>query len=169
MIDHSRLLVRREGIVGEFLDELDFQIFPGGPQARFFDEVQRIISDPVVEIPGNDHTLRLLLWQNFGSKVVRVPLVVLGAADVERVKGDRDADGFGDTGIVRILSASDLSELGTFDPDLTQFDIDWNEFTIPLPGTAIGQSIIIEFKFTSDISADNFSGWSIDNVEINLQ
>ena len=81
----------------------------------------------------------------------------------------RDADGFGDTGIVRILSASDLSELGTFDPDLTQFDIDWNEFTIPLPGTAIGQSIIIEFKFTSDNSADNFSGWSIDNVEINLQ
>ena len=113
---------------------------------------------------------------NYGSNsdiVLRSPPIDLTAADpaeaILSFQQFRDADGFRDTGIVRILSASDLSELGTFDPDLTQFDIDWNEFSIPLPGTAIGQSIIIEFKFTSDDSADNFSGWSIDNVEINLQ
>ena len=81
----------------------------------------------------------------------------------------RDADGFGDTGSVRILRASDLSELGTIEPDLTQLDIGWNELSASLPGTAIGESIIIEFKFTSDNTADNFSGWSIDNLEINLQ
>ncbi|HBM77392.1 MAG TPA: hypothetical protein DD438_04725, partial [Verrucomicrobiales bacterium] len=81
----------------------------------------------------------------------------------------RDADGFGDTGSVRILRASDLSELGTIEPDLTQLDLGWNELSASLPGTAIGESIIIEFKFTSDNTADNFSGWSIDNLEINLQ
>ena len=81
----------------------------------------------------------------------------------------RDADGFGDTGTVRVLRSADLSELFTFDADLNSFDVEWTEFSALLPASAIGDSIIIEFQFISDDTADDFSGWSIDNVEINLE
>ncbi len=81
----------------------------------------------------------------------------------------RDAEIFGDIATVRIIRSSDLSELGTFDADLSQVDSDWTEFSAPLPAAAIGETIIIEFSFTSDETLDLFSGWSIDNVEINAQ
>ena len=62
-----------------------------------------------------------------------------------------------------------MSELVAFDADLNSFDVEWNEFSALLPASAIGESIIIEFQFISDDTADDFSGWSIDNVEINVE
>ena len=81
----------------------------------------------------------------------------------------RDADGFGDLFGIRVIRASDLSVLADIDPDSTVFDADWEPFSEILPASAIGEQIILEFWFTSDASADAFSGWSIDNVAIEIQ
>ena len=81
----------------------------------------------------------------------------------------RDADGFADVGTVRVLRSGDLSELSTLDADLTILDSNWTDFSALLPANVIGESIILEFQFTSGSGGDSFSGWSIDNVEINLE
>ena len=81
----------------------------------------------------------------------------------------RDADSFVDLFGVRILRASDLGLLGDIDPDSTVVDPDWESFSEILPASAVGEEIVLEFWFTSDASADAFSGWSIDNVEIDVQ
>lgn len=81
----------------------------------------------------------------------------------------RDADGFADVGTVRVLRSGDLSELSTLDADLTILDSNWTDFSALLPANVIGESIILEFQFTSGSGGDSFSGWSIDNVEINVQ
>lgn len=80
----------------------------------------------------------------------------------------RDGDGFGDLGTIRILKSSDFTELGTLNPDLLNIDVDWVQFSADLPAAALGESIIIEFSFTSDGSNDAFSGWSLDNVEVKI-
>ena len=81
----------------------------------------------------------------------------------------RDADGFGDLFGIRILRAGDLSILGEIDPDSTVFDPEWVPFSEVLPASAVGEEIILEFWFTSDASADAFSGWSIDNVAVEIE
>ena len=70
---------------------------------------------------------------------------------------------------MRVLRAGDLSELGTLDPDPIVFDADWEEFSGELPASAVGEEIILEFWFTSDATNDAFSGWSIDNVAVELR
>jgi len=79
----------------------------------------------------------------------------------------RDADGFGDIATVRFLKAEDGTLLG--DPaniDMTVFDTEWISIEIPVNDAALGETILIEFNFQSDSSADAFSGISIDNVSI---
>ena len=133
----------------------------------------------------NDKIQKLKIAQLFNFLVcVTIPRVTLTAAiaaPVIALTADgltqatlsfqqfRDADQFGDLGTVRILKSSDQSVLATFDPDLGIIDDEWTEFTTPLPANAIGEEIIVEFGFTSDSSDDDFSGWSIDNVEIAVE
>jgi hypothetical protein len=81
----------------------------------------------------------------------------------------RDADGFADIGTVRILKASDLSELQVIDPDVFALDVDFVSFSADLDPAVLGETIIIEFRYQSDNSADGFSGWTIDNVEVTLK
>ncbi|MAT45814.1 MAG: hypothetical protein CMO35_00105, partial [Verrucomicrobiaceae bacterium] len=79
----------------------------------------------------------------------------------------RDADGFADTAQVRFLRASDQVQLGAaVELDMTVFDVDWTTIEIPVDPAAIGETIILEFNFISDSSADAFSGLSIDDVSI---
>ncbi len=104
------------------------------------------LRSPVIDLSGGGLTQATLTFQQF-----------------------RDADTFGDFGTVRILRSADESELGTLDPDLTMVDNEWTQFSALLPDTALGESIILEFRFTSDNTPDSFSGWSIDNVEIAVQ
>lgn len=103
---------------------------------------------------------------------LRSPDIALTAAGISGAilsfEQFRDADGFADLGVIRILRSGDLTELGTIDPDLTLIDADWASFSVDLPAAAVGETIIIEFNFTSDVSVDDFSGWSIDNVEVGL-
>ena len=79
----------------------------------------------------------------------------------------RDADGFADIASVRFLRATDEVQLGdAVDIDMAIFDTDWTTIELPVDPAALGETIIIEFNFTSDSSPDAFSGLSIDDVSI---
>ena len=79
----------------------------------------------------------------------------------------RDADGFGDFARIRFLRASDQVQLGAdTEIDMTPIDQDWGTLGIPVVPEAIGETILIEWNFTSDSSPDAFSGLSIDNIEV---
>ena len=45
-------------------------------------------------------------------------------------------------------------------------DKDWVTLSIPVAPEAIGETILIEWNFTSDSGPDAFSGLSIDNIEV---
>ncbi len=82
-------------------------------------------------------------------------------------KAYRDADGFGDTAIVRFRRVADDVQLGPdHDLDMTVFDTDYTSIRVPVPVEAIGETVRIEFNFVSDSSPDAFSGLSIDNVVV---
>ena len=81
----------------------------------------------------------------------------------------RDADGVGDTASVRFLRGADLVAIGQeFILDMSVFDIDYEPIGLPVAPEAIGQSMVIEFQFSSDKSADSFSGLTIDNVRVQV-
>ena len=82
-------------------------------------------------------------------------------------KAFRDADGFGDSAVVRFLRAADFVQLGAETAlDMTIFDVDYTNLEVPVPAEALGENVIIEWNFVSDGSADNFSGLSIDDIEV---
>jgi len=77
----------------------------------------------------------------------------------------RDADGFGDAAVVRFLRASDLVQLGAEVPiGMDVFDVDWTTIRVSIVPEAIGETVLIEWNFTSDDTPDSFSGLSIDDV-----
>ena len=91
-----------------------------------------------------------------------------GVASAELTfKAFRDADGFGDSAVVRFLRSADLLQLGAETAlDMTVFDVDYTTLEVPVPTEALGENVIIEWNFVSDGSADNFSGLSIDDIEV---
>lgn len=80
-----------------------------------------------------------------------------------------DTEPENDIGTVRVLKASDHSQIG---PDLltfVDFFADWTAITpVELPVEALGQVIKIEFQFTSD-NATVFPGWYLDDVEVAVE
>ena len=73
-----------------------------------------------------------------------------------------------DHGQVRVLAADDLSELGVIDMNISGLDpVEWTEFSGEFPAAALGQEVILEFRFLSD-NDDSFdqSGWYIDDVAV---
>lgn len=77
-----------------------------------------------------------------------------------------------DVGTIRVLNANNLSEqLGA---DLTGVSglggigVDWITFSELLPAEALGQTIVLEFQFTSNSDANNFGGWYLDDVEVTI-
>ena len=103
---------------------------------------------------------------------LRSPIIDLsGVSEAElSFKVFRDADGFGDTAAVRFLRASDLVRLGEEVPiDMQVFDDDWRTLRLPVVPEAVGESMVIEWIFASDGSADSFSGLSIDDVLVSDQ
>jgi len=91
-----------------------------------------------------------------------------GVASAELTfKAFRDADGFGDSAVVRFLRAADLLQLGPETAlDMTEFDVDYTTLEVPVPAEAMGENVIIEWNFVSDGSADDFSGLTIDDIEV---
>jgi len=79
----------------------------------------------------------------------------------------RDADGFGDTAVVRFLRAVDNVQLGVdVAIDMSVFDTDYLTITIPVAAGALGETVLVEWNFVSDGSVDAFSGLSIDDVRV---
>ncbi len=91
-----------------------------------------------------------------------------GVASAELTfKAFRDADGFGDSAVVRFLRSADLLQLGAETAlDMTVFDPDYTTLEVPVPTEALGENVIIEWTFVSDGSADAFSGLTIDDIEV---
>ena len=88
-----------------------------------------------------------------------------GSCTVMRVSSGKV--GFADTAEVRFLRAADQVPLGApVALDMTAFGIDFETIEIPVDNAAIGETVIIEFNFVSDGSADAFSGLTIDNVSV---
>ncbi|MDP7494839.1 MAG: hypothetical protein QGI77_00320, partial [Roseibacillus sp.] len=105
-----------------------------------------------------------------GSNIsLRSPAIDLGAAGSAELVFSvfRDADGFGDTAVVRFRRASDLVQLGAETAiDMSVFDDDYESVSIPVVPEAIGENVVVEWNFVSDATADAFSGLTIDNIEI---
>ncbi|MEC9054818.1 MAG: hypothetical protein VX633_05900, partial [Verrucomicrobiota bacterium] len=79
----------------------------------------------------------------------------------------RDADGVADSAVVRFLRAADFLQLGAdADIEMEIFDSSYASLNIPVVPEAIGENVIIEWTFSSDGSADAFSGLTIDNIEV---
>ena len=65
------------------------------------------------------------------------------------------------------MRASDQVQLGgDTQIDMAPIDADWISLTIPVVPEAIGETVLIEWIFTSDSSLDAFSGLSIDDIEV---
>ena len=65
------------------------------------------------------------------------------------------------------MRSSDLAQLGTDQViDMTVIATQYDTLTIPVPALALGENVIIEWNFVSDTTPDNFSGLTIDNIEV---
>ncbi|NIP97080.1 MAG: hypothetical protein GWO24_28060 [Akkermansiaceae bacterium] len=72
-----------------------------------------------------------------------------------------------DFGTVTVLDAADDSELAVLEPALTDFSLDWEEVSFPLPAAAFGKTIRIEFRLSAD-DVSNYPGWYIDDVQVTI-
>ena len=68
---------------------------------------------------------------------------------------------------VSVLDAADDSPLAVIDNQITGFAATWEQITYPLPAQAIGKTVKIEFRFTTD-DLDSFSGAYIDDVQVTV-
>ncbi|HJM62882.1 MAG: choice-of-anchor J domain-containing protein [Roseibacillus sp.] len=79
----------------------------------------------------------------------------------------RDIEALFDLGLIRVLKASDGSQLG---PDLrnpTDGTGGWEKITADLPSEALGEIIKLEFSFQAD-NFGNQAGWYIDDVTVTI-
>ena len=103
---------------------------------------------------------------------LRTPAIDLSGLGGAVLKFDqyRDADGFADAAFVRFLRASDEVQLGAEIPiEMGTLDTDWNPSSVTVPAEALGETILVEFRFVSDGSVDAFSGLSLDNFELSAE
>jgi hypothetical protein len=107
-----------------------------------------------------------------GSDIaLRSPVINLNGIAGAKLTIDayRDADGSGDTAVIRFLRAADQVQLGADVPlGMSTFDSNYVRQSIPVVAEALGEGIVIEFNFVSDGSADAFSGLTIDNVVVEV-
>ena len=75
----------------------------------------------------------------------------------------RDIEATFDAGTVRLLDASDLSEIAVLESDVDGAGTAWEEVSNAVPEGAIGKMVIIEFEFNSDEFGEQ-AGWYIDDV-----
>ena len=80
----------------------------------------------------------------------------------------RDIEAFFDLGSIRVLKASDDSQLGADLLNPTDGTGDWEQITVDLPLEALGEVIKLEFNFQAD-DFGNQAGWYIDDVTVTAQ
>ncbi|MBL48461.1 MAG: hypothetical protein CMP28_05860 [Roseibacillus sp.] len=80
-----------------------------------------------------------------------------------------DAGGVGDRGSLRVLAADTLTELAVLEARVVGFANDWEQYSVDLPATALGQEVVLEFVFVSDPDESVIaSGWYIDDVQVTI-
>lgn len=102
---------------------------------------------------------------------LRSPAIDLGGAGGAELTFEafRDADGLGDSAVVRFLRAADQIQLGAETPlGMNILDEGYVTHRIAVVPEALGERVVLEFNFVSDGSADAFSGLSIDNVRVEV-
>ena len=77
----------------------------------------------------------------------------------------RDIEALFDLGSIRVLKASDDSQLGADLRNPTDGTGDWEQITVGLPPEALGEIIKLEFSFQAD-DFGNQAGWYIDDVTV---
>lgn len=80
----------------------------------------------------------------------------------------RDIEEGFDSGAVRVLDASDNSELGVVGDVIDGSSDGWEQFARSLPAAALGKAVVLEFRFLSD-EINNLAGWYIDDVKVSLR
>ncbi|NRB28192.1 MAG: hypothetical protein HRU37_10995 [Roseibacillus sp.] len=80
----------------------------------------------------------------------------------------RDIEEGFDSGAVRVLDASDNSELGVMGDVIDGSSDGWEQFARSLPPAALGKAVVLEFRFLSD-EINNLAGWYIDDVKVTLR
>lgn len=81
-----------------------------------------------------------------------------------------DTDLSGDVGSIRVLRSSDLAPLGAdLATNLEGIGGDFARAMFSLPPEAIGETIVIEFRFSSNADGVVFSGWYLDDVEVSIE
>ncbi len=78
----------------------------------------------------------------------------------------RDIEAGFDTGSIRVLDASDDSEIAIID-GIDRITVFWEQVKESLPAEALGNIIKIEFRFQSD-EVQNFAGWYIDDFQVTV-
>ncbi len=82
----------------------------------------------------------------------------------------RDADVEGDRAEISFLDGQGLSPLGRiFELEMGTIDSDFVRQEIEVVPEALGQRIIIEFRFISDSTPDAYSGLTVDNVMVSAR
>ena len=72
-----------------------------------------------------------------------------------------------DSAAIRFLDANTQAPLGAdILIDLTNFDTDWMNLEAPVPNDALGQMAILEIQFTSGAIGGEFTGLSVDTIQI---
>ena len=80
-----------------------------------------------------------------------------------------DVGGVGDRGSLRVLAADTLTELAVLEARVVGFANDWEQYSVDLPATALGQEVVLEFVFVSDPDESVIaSGWYIDDVQVTI-
>ena len=72
-----------------------------------------------------------------------------------------------DLGKVSVVDAGNNSELAVLVPVVDGSSAGWEEVSMPLPATALGKTVKIEFRLDSD-DVENRAGWYIDDFDLTV-
>jgi hypothetical protein len=72
-----------------------------------------------------------------------------------------------DAGRVVVLNAADDSQVAELEASVDGFTADWEKVTKKLPAAALGKTIKIEFRLTSD-EIQNLPGWYLDDFAVTV-
>jgi hypothetical protein len=95
-----------------------------------------------------------------------IDLTTVGAATLYYAQAFTIEEGF-DAGSVVVLDAIDDSELAVITAIIDGVSLDWKQVRKPIPAEALGKTIKLEFRFTSD-HLQNDAGWYIDDVNVTV-
>lgn len=105
-----------------------------------------------------------VLWLR--SPTISLPDTSQASLTFKHFRGMYDGDA-NDFGSVRILDASDDSELAVIDDfTIKKTGNDWESTQFTIPGPFMNRDIKVEFEFDANLDANLGAGWYIDDVEV---